>query len=343
MRIHEREFLISRIAAGYLVYRVGNERLKIHYPNRDIVYEGNIVYQDSYEEALDAGCITKYEAREILMDYGIWTPQKEKEYKEIVPKQVEYFKEELYKSRYKSDQKKKIRLYLETAKKHIIDLADIRSTLDHLTCEGIATYSKWFFIIGENGVNYNKFPSISPTEIMSYYYANIIEDNEIRELAHTAPWETQWAVSKKESSIFGRCGADLTLDQQRLMMWSGLYDSINESSEPPAQEIIDDDDMLDGWLIVKRKERKQNLSEAEKNRLYSDKVGKADEVYIPVDTMEDAEAIYAMNNARGNSIRRQRLQALNKHGKMNETEFMDTRQKHAQAVVQEQQRRLRSR
>jgi len=71
-----------------------------------------------------------------------------------------------------------------------------------------------------------------------------------------------WAAFKVNGVVFSQ-GSQMTLQQQLLLMWSRMYDSIQESVEPPEMDVIEDDDMLDGWLSIqhdqKRQERRKDL------------------------------------------------------------------------------------
>ena len=44
---------------------------------------------------------------------------------------------------------------------------------------------------------------------------------------------------------------------KNIVMWSQLYDNVQESMDAPTKDVIKDDDLLDGWLIVQGKKREK--------------------------------------------------------------------------------------
>ena len=89
----------------------------------------------------------------------------------------------------------------------------------------------------------------------------MLGESEIRELARSEPWKSIWSSSKNEGVLFGKRAIELSEEQKHLIMWSTMYDSIGESPDSPSDKIIADDDMLDGWLILQRREREHNKKE----------------------------------------------------------------------------------
>ena len=71
-----------------------------------------------------------------------------------------------------------------------------------------------------------------------------------------------------------------------------MYDNVYESSESPSEEVIDDDDLLDGWFIIQRKKQeKEKLQSEVANMTNNEKITNSEEVYIFTDSAEEAERI----------------------------------------------------
>src|SRR4051812_39081597 len=92
-----REFFLSRIIAGYLVYNQNGHWLKICSPTTELIYEANLIYCDCYNKCLDAGIMDEVDVMEILHLNGLWTEENEKEY-DFLPKHMEVWKEKIYES-----------------------------------------------------------------------------------------------------------------------------------------------------------------------------------------------------------------------------------------------------
>ena len=174
-----------------------------------------------------------------------------------------------------------------------------KHSYDFVTCEGLATYSRWNWIIE----NCTYFEDDSPFDwvvcgistVLQKFRDSMLSDTEFRELSRSDSWRQIWSASRKEGSIFGKPGVELSSEQKSLCMWSGLYDSVYESPEAPADEIIKDDDLLDGWLIHQRRK-----SEREKKKQKAEGIlGKnsdADDIFVMATNREDALEVESMND-----------------------------------------------
>ena len=90
-----------------------------------------------------------------------------------------------------------------------------------------------------------------------------------------------------------------------------MYDSIAESPESPSDEIILDDDMLDGWLIIQRRERElRTKQKAAEDIIGNEKIANSDEVYIVAKSEEDISNINELNDPQAKAIKHAREKAL---------------------------------
>lgn len=313
MEHYLKELLISRITCGYLRYKIKNKLLFIKSPTNDIIYEANEVYKEVYERSLTEGIMSDEDILNMLIEKDLWTMQDEKNYQDILPKQIEYWKEELFKNRDNKKQVEKIRKYLAVAKKTVASMLITRHFYDYASSHGVANYAKTQFII-ENSTflpaSNKKYSwrDASLYKAMIFYQENVIREENMREMSHTSPWDNIWAAGKKNGQIFPKCGVELTVEQQRLVLWSGLYDSIYESGEPPNKEVIEDDDMLDGWLSLKKKNKLDNKEVGISNS----KIANAGEIFMPAQTLEEAREIDNMNDRMAKSVKRRTMVILDK-------------------------------
>jgi hypothetical protein len=328
MKLHERDFLLYRIITGKLKYK----DVVIKSPSLEILYRGSEIYKKFYENSLAEGIMTEQDTVNLLCEQGQWDNEKEKTLNEILPNQIEHWKEELYRTYYQSDKKKTIRKYLETARFELNRLMNLRHSYDHVSCTGVANYAKLQFII-ENSTFKGKKKYVwekhSAYSVMSFYQDNIIKEENIRELSHNHPWYMIWQTGKKIGKIFDKPATKLDFDQQRLIMWSILYDNVNEQSDTPPEDVINDDDALDGWLSIKKKERGENQGVKINEN--------AQEVYIPVSNAEDAVKIDKLNSQYARTIKKQRFNAVQKYGELREQDLPDIKQE----IMMEQNRRFR--
>ena len=91
-----------------------------------------------------------------------------------------------------------------------------------------------------------------------------------------------------------------------LIGWSKLYDSVNEAHESPRNEVIKDDDALDGWLAKQRKEREKQQGQQNLGEKHSS----ADEVFVMARSKEEIEEISSLNDPHSKGVKRERMARL---------------------------------
>lgn len=328
MELYEREFLVSRIDAGYLRYRRGDLVLHINPPSKDLYYEAQEIYQDVIDKSYWDGIMTSEDALDSMIDLGIWTDVMAKDY-DLIPDNIDKLKVELYNAAYKSSERKKIREHLAVHRSEYDRLNEIFHSWDHLTCEGIASYTRWQHIL-YNSVTYPDgklydWSDVNIMTIMHYYNTQSLNESQIRELARTEPWTTVWNIRSRGGEIFKE---PMTIEQKALTVWSGIYDNIGQSPECPHRSILEDDDMLDGWLIIQRnnreKEQKQKRGQEFTN---NSRIAGSQEVYIMADTAEDAAEIHDLNEGYGKAVRKARLRQVEREGRVPLMKFNDMQQR----------------
>jgi hypothetical protein len=319
---HQREFLLMRIVNEKLFFKDG---IYVITPSLDISYQASATYCKFYDLSRENEVMTDEEVLSHMINQGMWSDEEEKQLEKTIPGHIEYFKEEMYKAYFKSEERKKIKQYLNKAREEQIRLNNIRRSYDHMTCAGVANYAKLQYIVqhctmkGNRKYNWSKYNTY---DLMTFYQNSLIREEDIRELSHSHPWDVMWYVGKKIRNLFGKPAVNLTFDQNRLVMWSALYDSVYEANDPPPDDVIKDDDMLDGYLSLKRK----NKISGENKITDNEKINNAQEVYVPVSNFEDAQKVDEMNSAYAKALKKQRFKVIEKHGEVNEINLPDVRQ-----------------
>ena len=104
-------------------------------------------------------------------------------------------------------------------------------------------------------------------EVVEKLDSDLISVEEFRELARNDPWRSIWHIGKE--ACLGMAIIDWTDDQKTLVTFSKMYDGAYQSMECPSDEVFEDDDMFDGWMIDQRrtreKEQKQKEVDSTKN------------------------------------------------------------------------------
>src|SRR5690606_30724708 len=123
---------------------------------------------------------------------------------------------------------------------------------------------------------------------------------------------------------FGMPDCELNDEQRRLIVWSKMYDSIRESMDAPTENVIQDDDALDGWMLVQKKKReKDRRAEQVESSIKSDRIRNSQDVMIKTWNQEDAEKITELNDEQGNMFRKMRVGQIKKSGSLEAKDMAD--------------------
>ena len=296
-------------------------------PTLEILEECSEVYYDYYYKSLNDGVLDDAGIYSFLCDNGFWNDEEEKRLNTDIPKYIENCKVELYESLFDGNRRERIKLYLGRAKKELENIYRTRHEWDYLGCHGVALFARWQRLIELCTRHKNKrynFSEIKPHEILNYLNSSVLSDTSIRELARTDPWRSMWSCYKSGSKLMDNSVSIWTDHQKRLVAYSVFYDNIYEAHDCPSDDVIDDDDMLDGWITLKKREiAKEKEKNAINNRLGES--AKHQEVFIPVDR-EDVNKVYSMNDMYNRTIIQSRLKTIQEKGIVSEHELPDVKQ-----------------
>lgn len=335
MEQFRKELLVSRIITGFFRCKIEEKVYLLKQPNRHIRHISQEIFLESFEEAELEGLYNQEELEFFMYSNNVWDEKKEEMIKKI-PKDIEEFKVELFRAGFDIDLKKEIRRLLFIAKEKLSALQKEKNFYNHLSCEGIASMNKIRYLVGkglthENGKlvwekeDFWKQTDPLLEDAITLSIENRIHDFEFREIARGDPWRSIWSCRKSENSLFGVSAVDLTDDQKNIIVWSQLYDNIYEHPEVPSQETIDEDDALDGWLILQRRKRNQRDAQSEVNQLLgNEKIKNSKEIYIIAKNKKDVDKINSLNNLEAKNTKKERSEALKKHGELREQDMPDT-------------------
>lgn len=345
MDFHKRDFFIQRIMSGILLYEYQDKVLEIRAPTLSIKHRSALIYQKHYKECKEAGVLTEEEALDYLRFVNKWSDEEEHLFNTEIPKAIENTKVKLYLSESIPSQRKMAERILKELRKEFDILAKKRSQLSHNICKTAAMFAQKEYEIRHSTFLDDKKYDWDCEDIrhaVSFVYNNSISDSNMRELARSTPWSNYLNANKYTSDLFGVPASQLTDEQIVLLSWTSLYENIRESHEPPPSSVIENDDMLDGWLInQKREEEKRKEEEAKEKKqvdVNNDKISKADEVFIlskPDPTSatgyrpigpDDVAGINSMNSPHAEVLKRSRLKQVIEQGSVNHNDLYDVKQ-----------------
>lgn len=324
MEFLERYDIVDRIICGFTVNTYGNEIyiVKDAGPRERLLSEP--YYKKVYDKLSRSGIPTDDEMLASLIDLGIWS---DKMTQDIIDKEkiIDDLRKDLPKLEFKSTTKATVVARIEILEEEIKELKSIKglaqiNSIDHLASMERYKYLLYLCTFKDDGetrlwTDINSFENADNgliTKLFTNTYANgKIDEAIIRELARSDPWRNMWVASVKTGNLLRVPMSEATDLQRALITWSLIYDNAYESMDCPSDDVINNDTLFDAWL-----EAQSNKRKTERNK-QSAPGGKAQEIGIPVDSLEDAKKVYDLNSPAAKGILSERNRTIDKHGTVN--------------------------
>lgn len=321
--------ILYRIIMGRQRISYGDFSIFIHEPTPSLLMESYERYYEDYEYAYMRGVYTDCEISNLLAEYDIWTPLYDKEI-ESIKKEIDDLKIECFENVYNKRALFETKGKIASRSRKISNMLSSKYSMDHLSCDGVAESSRIMWLISQtafiaDGTKYNWDGPIDVPTCVSLYRENSIDVSDIRYIARNDPWRSMWISSKNGSKLFDRCTTEYTKDQITLCSYSIMYDNVYENPESPSDEVIDDDDCLDGWMIKSKRDRdKEKKEKSIDDGIKNPKIKNAKEVIIFANNQEEAQDIYSLNDDFSRSIINSRQKTIaESNEKVTDLQFPD--------------------
>jgi hypothetical protein len=326
MKQHEREFFIYTIRSGKVFLP---KDIVIHPPTVDIIIQSLQKYNNAFNDASSDGIMKEDELSKWMKEQGLWTSYNENKIEEL-KKKIESLKIEIYESRFDKKLVSKTRESIRFQEKILTSELSQKNSYYINTCEGFATTEKTSYIIQNTTYQNNKlydFTDLSLPEVVDLWYDSFLTEGQCRDLARNEPWKSLWIINKNAKfSLFSNCsnGDEPTYNQKNLIIWSQMYDNIHESIDCPTKEVIEDDDMLDGWFIIQNKKtEKEKINKEFEASTKNEKIKNSSEVFIVAKDKDKIKKIQELNSLESKKIIAGRHKMLEQKGTVNTGEFPD--------------------
>lgn len=299
MRTDEEELLVQSIRAGTVKHR----NILIVPATIDQLYRAAKVYNKAYESSVKSGLMTEI-GLEMWMIENSLLPKSFATSKKNIEDNIDSIKKDLYKNRFSSASLKALRANLKNTRAKLDDLVSPKRSMFHQTCEHFAQTQKIIYLLEHTTFKgKERYVPRNMNFIIEIWQASIVPETTIRLLARSNTWKSIWTNKGFGFDLFKkRKNTDLTINQRNLVTWSRVYDNIQESLECPNDDVIADDDMLDGWFLIQKEKREQEAKEREKETLFSSKgknskAAQAGHVFLPQNQGYDIASLNAGNNS----------------------------------------------
>jgi len=317
MKDHEKEKILYRILSGKTI--LSKLGLDVHTPSLNLLYEAEEIYCEYLEKKK---VLTQEEIRSFLMNNGE-VLIKDIGFLKDFQKLIENLQKELC-ARFNTIDADPVRSLIRQAREKQNQVLNHLAKYEGYSLESVAGYARSVYLISHTtyqGKKKYKFKNYSPLQIISELNNINISNTDIRELAKKSSWSNTWYTLKGYNIFKGVP----SLEQQLLLMWSKIYDNIRESHDAPIEDLILDNDAIDGWLILQKEASLKKAVENTSKLNVNSKINNCQEVFIVAETKEQADRIQKMNSKTALRVQEQRLKQIYEKGKVDHHNFIDVR------------------
>lgn len=314
--------LIHRIVSGYYNININDIEYIIKSPNLNIRSRAHFIYQSIIEDnKFDVvNWIPDDQINALLVINNIWNQAKQKELDDK-HKLLEQTKVDLFLN-YSNDKKRNtFKNNITDISKNINELYYYKNYFNFLSLDFYAkTIENQFIVL--NMVYIDDVPvfSYNDNDIDSELLIRIIEETQkhsvdmdmMKNIVKSDRWRQYWNASK--DNIFIGPPYEWTQEQLTLVNLSKTYDAIREHLECPTEDIIQDNDALEGWMI----HQNHKIEQEKKKKKIEDKYGlnnkRGDEIFILTDSVEETKEIFGLNDPHAKAKINQ-MRQISKEGK----------------------------
>lgn len=325
--------LIDRIILGKYVFIVDNVKYCLVNPNINTKIKSNFIYDKIYSDHLYDTSFVDPDRLDFMLKLQCIIPKDyEKKVKQL-EKDIENIKVGLFKNYKRKISRESYKISLKKEQDNLNKLYNQKNSWDFLLLTNFANRQRVEFLFANSIYSYESGDLIFNYDNLDtkslHYFLDILQNDPLKQIVtykHIATnnlWKNYWTCDK--SRIFNSAVVDWTDEQRTLVSISKMFDSIYENPECPEDDILQDFDALDGWIIS---QRRKSIAE-KKQRGVKEILGKntkdGGEVFLMANNEEDAEDILDMNSDEAMFNYKTRIDMLNKsNGKnLKDTDFPD--------------------
>lgn len=326
------EKLVHRILSGKQIIAHKNNLYELRQPSIDLKIESDLIYEKNILDNIYNDFILEEDKELYLITNHIISSLHSQILKDTESK-LEDAKVRLFSDFIDLKKRKYHKTHIAALKKTINTLISVLHSIDFLVLENFADNIRHEFIISKtlyyyqtNNLVFNSgnIDYVFFNEIAQILSANIIELPTYKIIARSDYWRNYYS---NKNNLFPYSAIEYTDEQKALMSISSMYEKVYEHPECPDEQIIQDDDALDGWMILQQKQNKKQKQEKGVNHMMTDKIRNSSEIFLMAgDNKEQARSILDLNSKEGLQKIQNRINAVSGGQSVKESELPDVRQ-----------------
>ena len=319
------ELLLYRIFYGSLIFYYNNEKYILKSPTIPIKYEAQLLYNNIINDEKYNDWIREENLENLLILLSLWTKDTKMIIKDL-DKKIENSKADYYSNFKLSDKKNSIKKNLDNYKKQLNSILSKKEELYSNTLEGYANSIKNEYIISHTLIQNKDKVFVSSKNASNYMlFNNIVSElnkysisiTDFKKLARSQLWRSYWNV--KKNNVFE---GNLTDDQRTLIGISQMYDRVYEHPECPNDDILEDDDALDGWMIIQKRKIEKDKKQQQIDSM-NPKLKNAQEVFIMANNSNEADEVVSLNSSESLNRMKSKINHVQKFGFTEESQLPD--------------------
>lgn len=310
------DILLSRIVFGSTLVRIRSKQYIYRKASKEINYKADLLYEETLEDHIYDEWLTLDKTTLVLIENGLWSHDHDLTVKEL-DKKLENLKVLLFENFMFTKKKQDHRNQIKNVRKQLDKLSTIKHSLDQHTRESYAARIRNEYLIMNCLYNSNntrkvfdkhkKNDSDFLNDCANEIAKTIPNIETLKELAKSEIWKSYWNASGK-TNVFGYDASDYTDEQRVLINLSRMYDSIYEHPECPSDDVIEDNDALDGWMIFQK--RKREKDKKTQSLTSGNKANNANEVFVMATDKQEAQEIFDLNSQNARQVIQERQKVV---------------------------------
>jgi hypothetical protein len=295
------EILVRRILSGKQVFSYSDNFYELRKPSLDLQIQADVLYQSAYDDNIFNNFLLSEDLEPLLYETDILFLGYDTHLVKL-SNTLDNAKIDLFQNYYDRSKKNKNKHKIQTLKREIADINQKKHSLDYLTlehyCDNIRnefliSHSLYFYktdnLVFSDVIDPKTFGTLS-----SCISNNIIDIPTYKKLARSDYWKNYWNINK--SNILNEPINEWSEEQKTLINISIMYDRIHEHPECPKEDIINDDDALDGWMVFQKRENERQKKEKGVENMMTGKLKNASEVFLMAQDKGQAQDILSINS-----------------------------------------------
>ena len=271
----ELDYYLTKIFSGVDFVYVGNLLLMFKYPNNVTKQRANLIYEKSYDDAVNNGILPQKDLEELIDKRNIITTA-EKKFLKKLKDQLEAQMILLSKTTRVKANQDRIKSIIIKIRRDIFEIESKKNSKLMMSAENKAEEEKTVFMASrctykeDESLFWTTYDEIKNDikidlrdkillKFLRFYSG--LSSSIIREVARSNLWRIRYINSVKTSDqLFGIPTSEYSANQLSLAYWSNYYQNIFEMSaeDRPSELIIDDDESLDAYMKSVYEERNRD-------------------------------------------------------------------------------------